>query len=284
MAGDFSRSVKEDLIKDLIKTELWKTKLKADCKAGEVFLALRKDAICFYYKGRKLLSFDGKDYSTCVKNASVIAAKAGEIKEKQLAEVSLIKSFVEGYDRLKENCKAYACCQVKGASVLWHACSYLSKEPSVVVDIDVSLGEGAKDTVDLLIFNKGKQTLRLVEVVYFGSKDLWAAPTSKVVKSIQANKELLKTNKKSILSEYAKYINCLNMVFKSKLKTPTTLDDRIALTIYGYDGCQLNDKQFTNKVKKNPAFKDIPFYCKGDIEQDFLARYIWKKTEPPKAV
>jgi hypothetical protein len=279
MAGDFSRFVKEDLIKELTKSALWKERLKVDCKAGEVFLALRKDAINFYYKGGKFLTFDSNGYSTSVKNASVIVSKGGDVREKQLGESVLIKSFSEGYDRIKENCTSFACPQKRAASVLWHNCSYLSKEPSVILDLDISLSEGGKDTVDVLLYNKSKQILRLVEVKLFSNKDLFNPATPKEAKLLQSYKELVKANKKSILSEYGKYINSLNMVFKSHLKTPAELDEKVALTVFGFDGAQINDKRYTNLLKKNPAYKDIPIYCKGDAAApDFLARNIFKKT------
>jgi hypothetical protein len=279
MAGEFARSVKEDLIKELYKTSLWKEKLKLECKSGEVFVALRKDYVAFYYKGGRFLTFDGSDYATNIKYAPVTIAKGTEIKEKQLGEAVIVKSFLEGYDRLKESASKFADEQKKGQAILWHACSPVSKEPSVILDIEIGLkDESGKEAIDVLLYNKSKQILRFAEVKLFSNKDLWNQPNPKEPKQIQSYKEQIKANKKGILAEYGRYINSLNMVLKTKLKPPAELDDRVALTIFGFDGAQINDKKFTNALKKNPAYADIPIYCKGDATVDFLTRTIWKKT------
>ena len=49
-ATKFSRHIGSKIITDLMDTDLWKNKLSADCRNGNVFLAIRDNYISFYYK------------------------------------------------------------------------------------------------------------------------------------------------------------------------------------------------------------------------------------------
>jgi hypothetical protein len=54
------RNIKPELIKQLRNDKLFQDKLFDDVKKGNVFAALRNNRIDFYFKGGKLVSFNGE--------------------------------------------------------------------------------------------------------------------------------------------------------------------------------------------------------------------------------
>ena len=56
----------------LMASSLWTDKIEQDCKNQNVFLAIRDNRVDMYHKGGKLFGYDGSDFKTHIKYASVI--------------------------------------------------------------------------------------------------------------------------------------------------------------------------------------------------------------------
>ena len=282
MALEFKRHVEDDLIKELKDNPLW-GKLKADCEKGEVFLALRNTAISFYHKGGRLFTFDGKDFITNKKFASVINAEDGDIKERQLEEIKLIKNFLDGYNQIKKNCELYSGDEAKGVSYLYQKSSYLSDENYVVLDIEIVLKDDSneKDRIDILLYDKKSQTLRFVEAKHFSNPDLWSKSTPKVIEQIKNYEKQIKDFEKGskLVEEYGFYIDNLSKIFDKKLPSPGYIDQKISLLIFGFDDDQkygkLKESIFGNSEYKD---KDIKIYPKGHAD-GLKAETIWEKAK-----
>ncbi len=127
----FERCFPSELQEALKSTELYEKCLLPDIKSGKVFPAFRKNKIDFYHKGGRLFEFDGNEFTTHVKYASVLHGY-GEyyIKENLLdyGNVRLIRDFKEGYTRIKENCSLYSGLEASGVAMIYTKSSF-SKGP-----------------------------------------------------------------------------------------------------------------------------------------------------------
>jgi hypothetical protein len=115
------------LILELQRQPLFKERLDQDCKKGEVFPAIRKEGVVFYYRGGALFKFEkrreGCVFSTNLKYASVLRSKkdgsatksdrkrgySDYVTEEDIKDLEPITNFYgkEEYKRIKENCGNY---------------------------------------------------------------------------------------------------------------------------------------------------------------------------------
>lgn len=283
----FKRNLKKDLIESLKGNELFKQKLLEDIKAGEVFPAIRNNYIDFYHKGQRLFEFK-KEFETHIKFASVFDRdiEGFYIKEQDLRNVKPIKSFMEGYDKIKENCALYPGVEASGVSSIYSNYSYAKTNTSsiVVFDIEVSFkatDENKKtDRIDLLLMNRSNNRLRFYEAKHFSNSDLWAkdGKQPKVVKQISDYKEQLQDGKKAlVLEEYHRYRRIVNDLFGLDLSSPEDIDSEIGLLIFGFDRDQLSGslKEMQKKYKNS---WDINVYSIGDVS-GLNIETMWKKLK-----
>src|SRR5208282_6268144 len=84
--SEFKRSLNDDTLNKLKNDEpLFKKCLLPDIRSGEVFPAIRKDYIDFYYAGRRLFGYDKDGFKTHIKYASVLKTKNPYIRENEIA-------------------------------------------------------------------------------------------------------------------------------------------------------------------------------------------------------
>jgi len=149
----FQRDFDDDSIKKLREEPLFKERgyLKDDCLNGNVFPAIRKNRIDFYYQGGKLFSWDNTgSFKTHHKYASVLCYKNGMpyvqsskdngyVKQSELANLHLIPDFFRGYERIKENCALYSGLEDEGIALLYKKFSCVKNNRSDVVILDIEI-------------------------------------------------------------------------------------------------------------------------------------------------
>jgi len=274
----FERHDKKDLIskKKLQNESLWKNHLEADCRKGEVFFAIRNDRLDFYHKGGRLFSYTDKGFTTHVKYAAVIdqADSKYYLNEAELGTFRLTTDFMSNLVRIKENCKNYSGDEAKGISEIYQRYSYLSGEAIVILDIEVAF-EGNEDRIDILLFDTKSATLRFVEAKHFSNSAIWSKKgRPEVVDQIERYEQRLQTARNNIISEYTKYVRSLNSLFGITLPKPKTVDDKVALLIFGFDVDQ-KEGRLNDLVIQNPHYKGMKVYCIGDV-RGIVPANLWK--------
>lgn len=261
-----------------------------------VFPAIRNNTLDFYHRGSKLFSYQNGEYFTHHKYASVLTnARADYIKESQLKDLRLITDFCEGYERIKENCSLFAGVEANGVSEIYSRYSYLFPESEIVVlDIEIALEaeqdaeKGAKrktlDRIDLLLFDKSTATLRFYEAKHFTNSELWASIGIKplVVEQIQKYEQQVKSRKAEIVQTYTEYVRSVNDLFdlrspNLRLPDPKTIDDKVGLLIFGFDGDQLKGR-FADLLLKDHSLSGIYLYSIGNIGGVNINN-LWKNTK-----
>lgn len=262
---------------------------EAKLKDKAVFPAVRNNRIDFYYLGGKLFSFKGNDFSTHHKYASVITNIKGDyIKQSQLETVEIIKNFIAGYTRIKENCALYAGVEAEGVSYIYGKYSYFTQNPIVVLDIEIALANNEReeeagvkktDRIDLLFFDKETATLKFYEAKHFSNKELWATVGNKpqVVSQINRYEEQLRTRNQEILAAYQNYVKIINDLFNLKLALPKKIDKSVGLLIFGFDKNQLEGR-FKNLLLDDGSLSGIGLYAIGDVSGADI-KNVWRNTK-----
>jgi len=278
---EFNRHVTDDLIRSLKEQPLWQEKLKGDCEAGNVFLAIRKDRVGFYHKGSSLFEFGSQSFSTNAKYASVIDTDKTYVTQEQLKEMRMISDFFAGYKRIKENCALYSGAEAKGVSYLYQESHYLKQASISVLDIEIVLRDGsnAKDRIDVLLYDSDSQTLRFVEAKHFTNSDLWSTSTPRAVEQIKNYEEQISLHAEKLKEEYGCYIDNLNKIFElnKPMDLPRNVDPKVSLLIFGFDSDQKQGDRFNKLVLNNPEYGGIPIYSKGGSD-GLRAETIWKEV------
>jgi len=261
----FERHDKKDLIPKLQKEPFWQKHLKDDCENGEVFFAIRNDRLDFYHNGGRLFSYTDKGFTTHVKYAAVIVPTEDKnyLTEEELRERKLISEFASNLKRIKKNCALYSDNEAKGVSKIYQRHSYLFSEAIVILDIEVAF-ESNKDRIDILLFDTKSTTLRFVEAKHFSNPEIWSKGRPKVVDQIERYQKRLRTEEQNILGEYTAYVHSLNSLFGITLPKPKTVDDKVSLLIFGFDGDQKKGR-LSDLVLQNKHYKGLQVYPKGNV-------------------
>lgn len=234
----------------------------------DVFPAVRKDRIDFYYKGGKLFTYNGKmGFRTHHKYASVIKYN-DENPYVSDANLQVIDNFIEGYERIKENCSLYSGIEANGVSRVYgdYSCAKQEKLHGVVVlDIEVSLrreneddepepgkkSRAKSDRIDLLLFDTKSCLLRFFEAKDFSNSEIRAEADRipKIVKQMQRYKEQLNAPnvRQEMLAGYSDHVDIINQLFSldAPLPTPRDIDPVPRLLVFGFD-----EQQRKGKLKK----------------------------------
>lgn len=234
-------------------------------RGRDVFPAVRNNRIDFYHKGGKLFSYDRRNgFTTHHKYASVIRSnkKSPYVTD---ANLQAISSFVEGYERIKENCSLYSGAEAQGIAQVYgrYSCAKRAREHHVVVlDIEVSLrrsgsddapepGETTRvssDRIDLLLFDTKKRLLRFFEAKDFSNDEIRAAKgfTPRIVKQMERYQKQLEDVHicEEILSAYKVHVDVINRLFEPEmpLPIPEHIDPTPRLLLFGFDLPQLTGK------------------------------------------
>lgn len=288
--NDFVRKLDKEIIQGLKNQRPLFERLLNDTKSKKkaVFPAIRNNRIDFYFSGGKLFSYEKGEFSTHYKYASVLVPTSEDpyVKETQLNNLKKIETYLEGYDRIKENCSLYAGVEAIGVSELYGKYSYLSNGNKVVV-LDIEVAFQAEDEaddrrmnrVDILLFDTKTATLRFYEAKHYTNKEIWREQGTipPVVEQVKRYENQIKDNKVRILDTYKAYVEILNNLFDINLPTPKVLDNNVGLLIFGFDQNQL-DGRFEKLLLGDNSLKGINLYKVGDISKVEIDN-LWKGTK-----
>lgn len=276
-----------DSINDLENQPLYDECLKPDIKSGVVFPAVRNNRMDFYYLGGKLFSFDHKNlFSTHLKYASVaIGDNLGPYVTQEDLEEIAIASFVDGYERIKENCAKHSRKEALGVSQVYgkYSCAGAHAGDVVVLDIEVSLkreddeyevehrdnSRAGSDRMDLLLLNTVSSELCFFEAKHYSNDDIRGKKPrivdqmrrySKQLKSLQVHGE--------IVSAYKAHAGAINGLLGPdvQLPEPMKIDPYPRLLVFGFDKEQ-RDGKLKNEVKRLVDEFGISVYTIGNIKK-----------------
>jgi hypothetical protein len=274
----FERRLSTNIIYKLKEEHLYSKYLLPDIKDGNVFPAIRKDKISFYYKGGNLFSYDKNGFETNIKYASVSKRMSkGEdetyINEHDLKNVKTIEKFTDEYERIKENCFRYSGVEAVGVSGVCEKYSYVKANSKIVVlDVETSFesigakAERRQDRIDLLLLDKRKNILRFYEAKHYSNSEIWSKEGSrpKVVKQISKYNKQVKGKKTQIIEAYNTYTDIVNTLFDLKLNKIDTVDLNVYLLIFGFDRDQLNGR-LQRLIKRDKSLEGIYVYPIGSV-------------------
>ena len=293
MSNAFRRNLSAEIVNNLTRSNLYVDKLLPDIVSGEVFPAIRRDRIDFYHGGGKLFSYNGNEFSTHIKYASIINDYSGDyINNSQLAKLNLIPNFFEGYKRIKENCVNYAGVESNGVYNAYKNGSYAkyllnrTEETVVILDIEISFikedANNKQNRIDILLYNINTRTLRFIEAKHFTNGEIWSkvGNVPKVSKQIERYKDQIEHKYDEILSAYRNYIEVVNHIFfevddlnaSQSIPFPEKIDKDITLLLFGFDKDQ-RDGRLRILIEENPSVTGFNLYRKGNIKTVKLTNF-----------
>jgi len=288
---DFSRSIGDEAI-DALKLEPLFARLRQDAllpdvrRRDRVFPALRNNKVDFYHGGGGLFSWSpSRGFATHVKYASVLEAKGDYVTESELADpakVRWVRRFIDGYDRIKENCRRYAGVEAAGVAHLYQRAGYACCADDVVVlDIEAAFpkegdGEGARrttDRIDLVLLHKPSRTLRFVEAKHYSNTELWSAAGSNpaVVSQLTRYRQRLEEPdaEETILKAYGNYAKAMTRLLdlprELAIPQPETVETEVPLLLFGFDAKQR--KRIAELLTGDGSLDGFTMYAVGDVSR-----------------
>jgi len=283
--SNFKRNFNNKKIKKLKKKDLFKEKLNADIREGNVFPAVRHGKIGFYSNGSRLFKYERNKFSTHKKYISLLISKNDYLSEKDIKSAEIRDNFLDCYEGIKENSKKYASVEAKGIADLYSDYSYVNNDEGVVVlDIEVNFkneNDNSKiqnDQIDILLYSLSDRSLKFVEAKEFSNKELWSKENTKpkVVDQINRYNRQIDNRNKEILEEYKEYIGIVNKLFDINLPLPKKVRSKCGLYIFGF-GSDQREGKFKRLIKEDNSLKGIKSYAKGD-PSDINSNTLWKRV------
>ena len=288
------RCLRQLLRSKLVGDRLFGKCLKSDVARGNVFPAIRKNVVNFYYGGGSLFRFDESGtFRTHIKYASIVKSDKNVkyVSQEDLGSdnIVLAKDFVEHYADIKENCKRYGGKEARGVAGMFgkYSCAKAKSEfESKVILLDIEVGFSSEDVehdtdrIDMLALNTESKTLRFYEAKHFTNQELVARETPPVVEQIQRYERQLELEKKRehILDVYREYVEIIKAVFAPlpKLCVPEHVDEQVGLYVFGFDDAQ-RQVRLPNIAQKLRE-QGIRLYAKGKPESVDMDN-MWKETQ-----
>lgn len=262
--------------------ELFRDHLIHDAKNGDVFPAIRRNSIDFYYFGSRL--FEYRQRFKTHRKFVLLANKKDYLSEEEFPTKVHPASFNRSYKDIKDACRAYAGVEAEGISHIYSRFSYFrTKVPVVVLDIEISFealnNEGTQDRIDLLLYNLRTRTLMFVEAKHFSNKELWSrqGKPPRVTRQLTRYSHQIQTRRDEIVASYSKYVQNVNGLFDLHLPEPQACFCDCGLYILGFDRDQLKGR-FKELLLDDGSLKGVRFYSRGD-PKDISAKTLWDKLE-----
>jgi hypothetical protein len=268
-------------------------RLWRDVKDGDVFPAVRKGELDFYYVGGVLFSFGSSfkrdraylKYSGGSKDADGYATEDTFLKQ------GLIEGgFLDNYDRFKgENQKKFSDGgEPKERQFLGQlykytfAASEVGRSKAVVLDIEVRLNvDGSGKKCDMVLFNTETQQLMFVEGKNFSDSRMKCALDAnrgscpEVVKQIKSYNSLI-SKTENLSAEYAKQIGIVNALFGTNYNTNITCLPEAKLLVYNTPTAPTANQSYSiDVIKEKLGAHNVLFHYAG--ETDPTLDEIWRR-------
>ena len=201
--------------------------LKNDIKSGEVFPAVRKNQIYFYYDGGCLYKFA---------NGKFTRDKAFEkygCKTERLSPYETAKKQVENkFTNIKGNDKERRLLN----SLYRHTYGRERNYNTVVLDIEVNLNGiiGGGKKCDLVLYNVPLGKIMFVEgKVFFDSRvNVKCGLIPEVISQVNIYTEAIAEQEQNVIKQYKNHVDIINHLFGTKYPAPTKLVQPAKLLVY----------------------------------------------------
>lgn len=203
-------------------------RLKADAEKGEVFPAVRKNELHFYYRGGCLYKFAGGSFKRD-KNFGKIKTEEQGLSEYEIAKKQNELRFMRHDGKIMER-------QLLDA-LNRHTFDFSYSGNTVVLDIEVDLngtvGRGKK--CDIVLLNKRTNELMFVEGKVFSDRRVNVAVsfTPEVINQVNTYTSAIAEQNQSIIEQYARHIGILNGLFKTCYRPPEKVIKPAKLLVFG---------------------------------------------------
>lgn len=200
-------------------------KLKADVLKGEVFPAVRKDELHFYYKGGCLYRFANGSFK---RNPAYDNIETVEIDD---------------YKKAKEQCRIRYSGKDDGAkerqlldNLNHHTFKKGSTSRIIVLDIEVNLngGKSGQKKCDMVLLNKDTNEIMFVEGKVFKDSRVnrRVGETPEVIEQVATYTAGINEQATAIVEQYAKHIRVVNALFGTEYNTEGKLILTAKLLVY----------------------------------------------------
>ena len=286
--SSFKRGLGTILLEKLKDEKLFKDKLLKDillakntAKEKKVFFAIRGGYCSFYVDGCSLFTYKDSTFSTHYKYCFV----PHEAKEDYITEDDLKsgnweteKSFINGYEKIKERAMLFANIEAKGVSALYRFAPTASNTSNQYFLVDTEVVFSSKDEVDsessnkkslnkidILLYDNKNRKLLFCEAKDFSNSELWAKKNSKpkVVRQLERYNKQINQNETAILKEYTKAFKEYNELIGSSLNEPKSIHPRCGLLVFGFDSHQ--KEKINTLLKEDESLEDHKPHYVGDI-------------------
>ena len=199
---------------------------KADVLKGEVFPAVRKNELHFYYKGGCLYKFSGGSFKRD-KNFEKFGVGLDGLSpyEKSKREIEIKFTNAAGGESERQLLDRLYC----------HTFNPKNGSKGVVLDIEVNLGGQAVKKCDLVLLNTETDELMFVEGKVFSDSRVNVAIsfTPEVISQVNTYTAAIATQRQTILEQYARHIEIVNGLFGTSYKPPKRIVEPAKLLVYG---------------------------------------------------
>lgn len=258
----FDRTSSPKLLEKLQDEDLYKKFLKKD---NEVFMALRKNEIDFYYKGARIYAYKlRKGFLSDKKYCFNTHTTKSEIYLQDLNKLSVETNMIKNHKFIKANGKQYSGVEALGVSYLYKQ-DYKSSKRYILLDVEIALSdENKNDRIDILLYDTIKGELKFVEAKHFSNGDLWSKEGSKpeVVSQINRYNKKIEKYYDQILKEYQKYVDILNSTFNLNIKIPKSINKEVSLYMFGFDDNQ--KEKIKTTLESDGSLDGVRHYFRGD--------------------
>ena len=212
-------------------------KLKADVLKGEVFPAVRKNELHFYYKGGCLYKFAEGSFKRD-KNYKKYGAEFEELSPYERAKKENEEKFknAAGYEAERQLLDRLYC----------HTFNPDLKSKVVVLDVEVNLSGRVVRKCDLVLLNTHTDEIEFVEGKVFSDSRVNARPPHipEVIEQVNTYSAAISSQKHNILEQYARHIEIINGLFGTSYKTPKKIIGRAKLLVYGVPQNPTNNGEY----------------------------------------
>jgi hypothetical protein len=203
-------------------------RLKADVYTGEVFPAVRKGEIHFYYKGGCLYKFNGVSF----------------VRDKEYEKYSDGTAGLDEYDKAKkqnENKYKHADGSAKEQQLLHrlngHTFNRHNTSGVVVLDIETRLNGaiGSNKKCDMVLLNTTTNQIMFVEGKVFtdGRVNVKVDYMPEVIEQVKTYTAAIAEQAQTIVAQYGEHIKTINALFGTAYDPQIRLTDTAKLLVYG---------------------------------------------------
>lgn len=225
----FIRSLDEKQISDLLSDKNANIfhLLKKDILSGEVFPAVRKNQIYFYYEGGCLYRFHNGKFTRDADYAKY-GCEDKNLSPYEISKKQVEKKFTNTLHKDKERRLLNA--------LYRHTFSGNREFDTVVLDIEVNLNGNifCGKKCDLLIYNVPSREIMFAEGKVFFDRRLNVKRGSipEVIEQVNAYSAAIEEQKQTIIKQYENYVAIINRLFGTAYPVPQNIIQPAKLLVY----------------------------------------------------